>query len=399
MARVSAARTGSWRGCAAVGLYRFAALVEVSSRVAASDDGAVLVGGSTKACCVLSHRGHGYDSAVIQRRETSPPRPIAPGDVVAAYSEDLGEWTAAQVTDVDPSWRTAGVLELDWSGPEPRTVGDLGELVALRLTHHAHGGRLSHCNYEWLLPRSYKIIGTVPLLHDGKSNRYSAGWRIGGQLSRQRRWDRGERGSHHPGERSFVGAEIADLVVQAEPFTELWSVSITQVDALDCADLVDLFPNLVRLRLAGNLGTLTSAASLNRLGTLKTLFINNLFGVSASDRLVVTAVPKMEMLGLHSVPAEYAAATKKAWTAEIPNGTFVEITSPRKPGWVAENRNNPLREWDGRAHISADRYRRSVAQYKATRRAVWAELAKPTGEADGSRFAELGRQHGSVKVP
>jgi hypothetical protein len=333
---------------------------------------------------------------VTQRRATLPPRPISPGDVVAAYSDELGEWTAAQVTDLDPAWRTADVLDLDWSGPEPHSVDDLHELVPLRLTHHAYTGRLSHCNYEWLLPRSYKVIGAAPLVHDRKSNRYSAGWHIGDRLSRQRRWDRGERNSRPPGERSFFGAEIADLVVRFEPFAELWDVSITEIDSLDCGDLVSLFPNLVRLSLSGNLGTLSTSANLNQLPNLKTLFIDNLFGMSASDRLLRTAVPNMEMLGLHSVPAEYAAATKKAWTPEIPNGTFVEITSPRKPGWVAENRNNPLSEWDGRAHISAARYRKSVAQYKATRRAILKQLAVSEDQTDGSRFTELGRQFGEA---
>lgn len=114
--------------------------------------------------------------------------------------------------------------------------------------------------------------------------------------------------------------------------------------------------------------------------------------MTASDVLLETATPYMEMVRLHSVPAEYAAAMKKAWTAQITNGTLVEITRPRKPSWVAENRGNPLREWEGRTHISAARYRKSVAQYKATRRAVLAELAASTDHADGSRLLELGRQ-------
>jgi hypothetical protein len=240
------------------------------------------------------------------------------------------------------------------------------------------------------------VLGNVPLLYDRKSNSYSSGWHIGDQLSRQRRWDRGERISHHLGERSFLGAEIADLVARSEPCTELWSISITEIDSLDGDDVVALFPNLTRLSLSGNLGTLNGAAGLNRLRNLKTLFITNLFGMSACDCLSSTAVPELEMLGLHSVPAEYATAMKKTWAAEIPNGTFVEITSPRKPGWVTENRDNPLREWDGRGHISATRYRKSVAQYKATRRAVLEALTAHKDETDGSRLAELGRQFGEA---
>jgi hypothetical protein len=63
---------------------------------------------------------------------------------------------------------------------------------------------------------------------------------------------------------------------------------------------------------------------------------------------------------------------------------------------LAENRDNPLRDWDGRQHISAARYRKSFAQYKATRRAVLEAVAVSVDELDGSRFAELGRQFGEA---
>lgn len=333
---------------------------------------------------------------MTRERNTLPPRPIVPGDIVAAYTEALGEWTAAQVTDLDPTWPSAGILDLDWSGPEPQSVDDLGELVPLRLTHHAWARQLSHCNYEWLLPRGYKVIGNVPLLHDRPSNTYSAGWHIGDRLSSQRRWDAGERISHHPGERTFFDTEISDLRLRSETFPELWNVSITEIDVLDADDVVALFPNLTRLSLSGNLGILSNAASLNRLARLRTLYISNLFGMSASDCLSPAAVPNLEMLELHSVPMEYAAATRKTWTPQVQYGTYLEISRARAPDWVAENRDNPLREWDGRPHISASRLRKSVTQYKATRRAVFTELASSTDEVDGSRFAELGREFGKA---
>ncbi|MFI5908597.1 hypothetical protein [Dactylosporangium sp. NPDC051541] len=257
-------------------------------------------------------------------RERLPPRAVAPGDVVAAYSEELGEWTAAQVTNLDPAGRTTGVLELDWSGPEPSSLADLGELRELTLTHHAHSGRLSYRNYEWLLPRGYKVLGNAPLLEDGKSNSYSGGWYIGDQLASQRRWDRGERITHHPGRRSFFGHELAELVARGEPLTELWNVSVDRIDAADGHDLAGLFPNAVRLRLAGNLGLLSGADGLNRLRKLRSLFVVDLFGMVAGDCLSTAAVPDLAQLELHSVPAEYAAAMKKVWVPEAANGTFVE---------------------------------------------------------------------------
>ncbi|MCV2392734.1 hypothetical protein OEB99_00280 [Actinotalea sp. M2MS4P-6] len=332
----------------------------------------------------------------MSRRVSAPPRPMAPGDVVTAFSDALGEWTAAQVTDLDPSWGTAGVLDLAWSGPEPSSVGDLGDPAPLVLTHHAWTGRPSHRNYDWLLPRGCTVIGNVPALVERKSDTYAAGWHLGDQLALQRSWDRGERTSTHRGERSFTGAEVASLVATGAVFPDVWKVSITEIDSLDCGGLVTVLPNVTRLSLSGDLGTLVNASSLNGLTGLRSLLVSKLFGMVASDLLVPESAPGLEMLALHSIPAEYAAAMRKVWTPEIPHGTRVDVTGARKPEWVAENRDNPLRDWDGRGHISAVRFRKAVAQYKATRRAVLDALDDAEGAVDTARLTALGREYGEA---
>ncbi|GGV39368.1 hypothetical protein GCM10010182_74710 [Actinomadura cremea] len=83
------------------------------------------------------------------KSRSAPPRPIAAGDVVAAFSVEPGEWTAAQIVRIDAEGRKAAVLELDWSGPEPMPVAELGDVSPLRLTHHSWNGSLSYCNHEW----------------------------------------------------------------------------------------------------------------------------------------------------------------------------------------------------------------------------------------------------------
>ncbi|MEU1203420.1 hypothetical protein ABZ446_45505 [Streptomyces sp. NPDC005813] len=80
----------------------------------------------------------------LSMRRDQPPRPVAVGNVVAVYSEALGAWTASQVTGIDAAAQCVAVVELDWSGPEPETVADLGDdAQPLRLTHHSWGGSLS----------------------------------------------------------------------------------------------------------------------------------------------------------------------------------------------------------------------------------------------------------------
>lgn len=331
------------------------------------------------------------------KTKAAPPRSIAPGDVVAAFSAELGEWTAAQIVHLDAGTQMASVLELAWSGPEPASVADLGDVSALRLTHHSWNGSLSHCNYEWVLPRSYKVIGALPLLHDKPSNGFSSGWRLGDQLARQRRWDRGVRDDPaDPRTQEHTGAEMNRILeAPTAPRPDIRNVHVRNIESLDCDRLVRRFPRLTHLTLSGDLGLLSSAASLNALTSLKRIRITDLFGMGKEDRLLPRCLPALEALLLDGVPAEYAAATRPTWRPEIPNGTYVDIRGARKPEWVAENRNNPLRDWDGRAGISGARFKKAVAQYKATRRAVMTALSDGTADRP-TRLVEIGREYGEA---
>jgi len=329
------------------------------------------------------------------RKPSVPPRPLAPGDIVAGFCEALGEWAAAQVTDLDPEQQTAGLLDLDWSGPEPSSVSDLGQPAALQLSHHSWTGKLSHVNHEWLLPRGCKVIGTRPLLLARRSASYSRGWRIGRQLAMQRRWDAGDQGPwSDPREVTCTGAELNEaLASPAGSRPDIWSLTVRDVKSLDCALLPSRYPGLAALSLSGNFGELTNASSLNQLTPLKRLFINGLLGMSQADCLHPDRVPALEVLGLHNIPYDYATAMRVRWRPQAPCGTLVDITGARKAEWLAENKSNPLREWDGRAHISRARFAKATAQYKATRRAIMAALPADDAEAAASRLAQIGRDY------
>lgn len=315
---------------------------------------------------------------------------------MACFADELGEWTAAQITDLNPSWKTAGVLELDWSGPEPKSVADLGHVSWLVLTHHAWESKPSHTNYEWVLPRRCRVIGSLPLLRETRSDAYSSGWNVGMQLALQRRWDRGDRDARvWPGELKLARAQF-DASLLEHRGANIWSLTVEAIDALDCAHLVQAFPGLRRLMLDGTLGRLENASHLNRLSSLRVLAITNLFGMTRSDCLSPEAVPALEWLALHSVPREYGAAMRSVWGPELTKGCFTAITALRSPDWLAENLDNPLRDWDGREHISAAKFRKSVAQYKATRRAVLAALADPETVDPKARLVELGREYGEA---
>ncbi len=320
--------------------------------------------------------------------------------MVTAYARELGEWTAAQIVRLDPDSRTAAVLELDWSGPEPSSLADLGDVAPLRLTHHSWNGNLSYSNHQWVLPRSHKVVGALRLLHNEPSNSWSLQWHLGDQLARQRRWDSGVREDPVQSWRAeYAGGALDELLGRStSPNPEVAELTIRGIDSLDCARLVRHFPELTSLHLYGRLGLLSTAHELNRLTSLRQLHIVDLFGMTEQDCLRPQCVPRLESLDLDGIPASYASAMRKAWQAEIPAGTHVSILRGRKPGWVEENRNNPLRDWDGQDHITAATYKTVVAQYKATRKAVLHVLAaEPPEHADRSgRMEEIGRVYGEA---
>lgn len=324
----------------------------------------------------------------------SPPRPLSVGDIVVCPNELVGEWVAAQITNIDPAWKKVGLLELDWSGPEPSTINDLGTVEPLRLTHHSWNGRLSHANYDWVLPRSYRVIGRLPLAHDQRSNSYISRWRVGDQLARQRAWDQGEHDWQETGALELTSAELGQALAEGAPSQNaVRSLKATGLTEVDGDRLTATFPNLTSLTLDGNLGQFANAGKLNRLSSLKSLFISDLFGMTKADCVLPAELPHLEYLDLHSVPDEYAVAMRARWRSEVPNGTSVDISKARKPEWVQENLENPLRDWDGREHITASRFKKATEQFKKTRREVLATLGPQPDESTLARLTDLGREY------
>lgn len=332
------------------------------------------------------------------QKQDAPPRPLMVGDVVTAHSRELGEWTAAQIVRLDPDSQTAAVLELDWSGPEPSSMANLGDITPLRLTHHSWNGSLSFCNQGWVLPRSHKVVGTMPLLHDKPSNSWAYGWHLGDQLARQRRWDSGVREDPVAAWKAeYTGEAVNEFLSRpTEPRSEVTQLTIRDVDTLDCAQLVTRFPEVTSLQLYGRLGLLSAAGELNRLTSLQRIGIADLFGMTGEDRLRPQSVPELESVDLYNIPAAYASAMRGAWRPEIPEGVYISILRGRKPEWVEENRNNPLRDWDGREHISPATYKRALTQYKATRKAVLEVFAVEAAGVWSSRLEEIGHAYGEA---
>lgn len=299
-----------------------------------------------------------------------PPRPVAPGDLITGWSVDLGEWTAAQVTFIHDEWDYVGVLDLPWSGPEPAAMADVAELQPLRKTFGQWRNAVAHLNVPWLLPRSARVIGSRPLLVDRPSNAYGGSWNLGTSLACQRLHDAGaEDRDARPWTVTVTGRDLADGR-GAHSRRDVREVRITDVTEVDCALVIERFPQVQRLFVDGALGTLSNASHLNRLHDLREVYLTDVFGMTDQDVLKPTQVPLLEVLAMSGIPKDYAAGTRTLWRKEVQRGTALEVRGARTPEWLAENRTNPIRDWDTREHITAREYQRALKEYRRTRAAI-----------------------------
>lgn len=329
------------------------------------------------------------------QRSKNPPRPLAPGDVVVTWHADLGEWAAAQVTSLDAENELADVLDLDWSSPSrPETLADLGVLRPLAQHAGSWNGRRSHCHHPWVLPRSCTVLGTAAPLTTGSSQTYGLGWGVGDALHRERLAASGHADrDDDPAQLSIRGVELR--IPDDVDTSAVRRLRVTGVERLDAAVLADAFPGLTELRLHGKLSELTDAAALNRLTGLRKLTIIGYFGMTAADHLTVAGTPELEHVHLHNVPREYATAIRRVWRPEAANGTYLNVTGARGPDWVAQNKDNPLRDWDTRPGTSKKAYQKSVAQIRKTRDQILAALDGAPGDRK-STLERVGAEYGEA---
>ncbi|WP_369374087.1 hypothetical protein AB1046_07985 [Promicromonospora sp. Populi] len=328
------------------------------------------------------------------RHPKTPPRPLAPGDVVVTFHDGLGEWTAAQVTRLDPDEELADVLDLDWSSPtRPDSLADLGVLRPLRRHRGNWNGQHSHSHAPWVLPRSCTVIGGADPLIRRSSDTFGLRWGIGDALS----WERLDASGRadeddEPGKASIKGPGF-QVPEEVDPTTR--QLYVSDVEHLDAAILVAAFPNLADLFIYGDLGTMSNAGALNRLTRLRELTITGYFGMAAADCLTVEGTPELEYVDLHNIPHEYATAMRRVWRPEAANGTHLSVTGARKPDWVTENKDNPLRDWDDREGISKTAYKKSLAQFTRTRRQIIEALDDPTSRRAAS-LTTIGSEYGEA---
>ncbi|MFC0212334.1 hypothetical protein ACFFK0_07645 [Paenibacillus chartarius] len=160
----------------------------------------------------------------------------------------------------------------------------------------------------------------------------------------------------------------------------LGALSIWDVTELDLAQIASRFGALKELTLRGKPGLLTGLRHLRRCSGLQRLNVSDLFGFDVADFPGPEELPQLTWISMDSFPGEAAKVIKDKYKQEPYYHFYLDLTKPRKPEWLAENVDNPFRDWDGREDISEAQLKKVSDLYKKTRRAMIAAV-RQSGEA------------------
>ena len=158
--------------------------------------------------------------------------------------------------------------------------------------------------------------------------------------------------------------------------SSLWGLHGIQLKNFDLSGLSSVHPHLKELRLWGAPGNLRNFSAVAEFRELTDFSTFDLFGFGAADVPTQEQMPALEWFWMTSLPEDAAKAAKQLWKSKP--GMDLRITKSRKPEWLAQNLDNPFRDWDGAEHIPAASAKKAANQYRKTR----SELLKLAAEPD-----------------
>jgi len=147
--------------------------------------------------------------------------------------------------------------------------------------------------------------------------------------------------------------------------SDLWGLHGIRIKDFDLASLSSIHPHLMELRLWGAPGKLRNFSAVTEFKELTNLSTFDLFGFNAVDIPTQEQMPALEWFWMTSLSEDAARAAKRLWKGKL--GMDLRITKPRKPEWLAQNLDNPFRNWDGAEHIPPAFAKKAANQYRKTR--------------------------------
>ncbi|WP_434750669.1 hypothetical protein [Paenibacillus amylolyticus] len=174
---------------------------------------------------------------------------------------------------------------------------------------------------------------------------------------------------------------IAESLPEIRGISRLGSLQLYKIAELNIESVVQTSPELSQLRLWGKPGTISGIHSIQHLTSLQMFSTNDLFGFDGDQFPSPEQLPELHTLWMNSLPAEAAKSIKTRYKKVAETRIDLDITQPRKPEWLAENLNNPFRDWDGREQIKAVPAKKAAQLYKQSLKRI-RELSQRTVQAD-----------------
>ncbi len=179
------------------------------------------------------------------------------------------------------------------------------------------------------------------------------------------------------GEGHTLTLSVASQLPVLTGLEQLQALLIHGIEQLNLQDVTATYPALRELRLWGKPGTLSGVSSIARLEALQFFSTFDVFGFAGDEFPDPSQLPQLQTLWLTSLPADAAKSIKARYKKLATTTLDLEITKPRKPEWLAENLNNPFRDWDGRDHIKPADAKKAATLYKQCLKNIcdWAQHA------------------------
>ena len=162
----------------------------------------------------------------------------------------------------------------------------------------------------------------------------------------------------------FLRLQCSGALAPFHGLDELTHLSLSAMPAVDFDVVAQRFPWLTDLTVWGKPGLASNVGSIAALARLQEFTAHELFGYGPDDFPAPARLPALSSLYLASLPADAAKAIKASYKKAAALGLNLSVTRPRKPEWLAENLDNPFRDWDGREHIPAAYARKAAQAYK-----------------------------------
>ena len=162
----------------------------------------------------------------------------------------------------------------------------------------------------------------------------------------------------------FLRLQCCGALAPFHGLDELMHLSLSAMPAVDFDVVAQRFPGLTDLTVWGKPGLASNVASIATLARLQEFTAYELFGYGPDDFPTPAQLPSLSSLCLASLPLDAAKAIKASYKKAAAQGLNLSVTRPRKPEWLAENLDNPFRDWDGREHISAAYAKKAAQAYK-----------------------------------